>query len=897
MYCHQCGEFLQNEHNFCPKCGTRVASKAVSTNSDHEEETGAVTIQLLDFDVELTANQLGDIWQSVLYEKSAARARDDFLSFFHKSRGIDEFLEEGAERIVGYYSRIVDSICESSEKKGIRVSPDDVLRNFNATAIMWMRELREKSREFEQVRINEKQLRETKKAGRTKFVGGGFGLVGAVKGTITAGAVNAVTGAVYSMANMIGDAATDNKYDKMQKVLMGADIHKGIANAVYEDCLHLYETNLDFGYTQEDRNAAYTTFKQLIEGKISEKDGPEAFVNMIIDYPADPAFYYWGLEKWGDRTIVETMDFFDIIDGDEKEFLLAKINSILNFYGEMTESDLKSRFDSEYVMSNVFGMIYQNGFLPFQTKDPMDFFHKKENKKLEDTTSVVYNTIANILGRSGCKDFYRMYDRNSPELSEVVDSLEMCNGAKKHVKVGDVPVAYISLDGKFSADSNSGTGRYLLITADYIFTKEIAYPIMGIADLKVNDYDILFNHLRVAIIGISYNKNQREDLERDLLNAIVFLQLLHNVGQDRKSIPVLNGWRSSSYEVVPSAWLFNDSSALMRPLDTSTQSEGTKKESIETEFKEYFENHPKKSHKRIEDVIEYAMFSFFPELASRMEVLRKDARKFGMKSDYAIFSKMFASIRIPQTVKVLHVLPLDPPEKTNETFIVALLLCADVIYTIAADLRGERFTAQELFWSDFANGRLCLEEKSGVVECVISCDKATFALTTTQEQSMILECVSTLHMIMQVYFANVTNDDYISYPTEVMDASSATNGSGKANVPIQNRQPTTSGQEVDSIRDVNSETVGSGYVPVKRRIGCLGHAILWFMTVIYGLTPMAILSDEGISVFSVTSAVVWAIAAVISCPAVKEYMSFWKKLVFPFLWIMVGMGIASALFL
>ena len=66
------------------------------------------------------------------------------------------------------------------------------------------------------------------------------------------------------------------------------------------------------------------------------------------------------------------------------------------------------------------------------------------------------------------------------------------------------------------------------------------------------------------------------------------------------------------------------------------------------------------------------------------------------------------------------------------------------------------------------------------------------------------------------------------------------------------------------------------------------------MTVAYGITSMGILI-EGISASSVISAIVCAVAAVISCPNVKGDMPFWKKLVYPFLWIVLAFSFVDGM--
>jgi hypothetical protein len=54
----------------------------------------------------------------------------------------------------------------------------------------------------------EKEYRAERKANRGRVVGGGFGVSGAIKGMVTAGAMNAVSGAGHSMVNALGNAGS-----------------------------------------------------------------------------------------------------------------------------------------------------------------------------------------------------------------------------------------------------------------------------------------------------------------------------------------------------------------------------------------------------------------------------------------------------------------------------------------------------------------------------------------------------------------------------------------------------------------------------------------------------------------------------------------------------------------
>lgn len=60
------------------------------------------------------------------------------------------------------------------------------------------------------------EYRTARRENRGRFVGGGFGLGGAVKGMVTAGALNMASGAAHGIVNFIGEIASDIKADSQK---------------------------------------------------------------------------------------------------------------------------------------------------------------------------------------------------------------------------------------------------------------------------------------------------------------------------------------------------------------------------------------------------------------------------------------------------------------------------------------------------------------------------------------------------------------------------------------------------------------------------------------------------------------------------------------------------------
>jgi len=82
-----------------------------------------------------------------------------------------------------------------------------------------VRKLEESLKLIDQYAESADRQRKLRKDSRTRLVGGGFGLTGALSGMLKAGAVNTVTGLAYDGVNAISKASTDSEISKYKNRL------------------------------------------------------------------------------------------------------------------------------------------------------------------------------------------------------------------------------------------------------------------------------------------------------------------------------------------------------------------------------------------------------------------------------------------------------------------------------------------------------------------------------------------------------------------------------------------------------------------------------------------------------------------------------------------------------
>ena len=252
MFCHNCGLKLPDGVNFCPSCGTKCMTIEDSSNSlvtihqiQPQEDIG-VTFNILGHDIKFSPNTelyneiripFADYGVEVLQEagkwaNSAMRTIDDIfqtgmpltVNLIHKA------LELGVRLLM---SRGVDdiSISRLSDVCGDRIDPNSFIQYFV-----------QKGSEIEQYAEELAIKRNIARSNRSRWCGGGFGVKGALKGAITAGALNMGAGTIHGIGDFITDAGDRSTITKMKKTAVETtEAHHVYVKGVYNCCIGVFD--------------------------------------------------------------------------------------------------------------------------------------------------------------------------------------------------------------------------------------------------------------------------------------------------------------------------------------------------------------------------------------------------------------------------------------------------------------------------------------------------------------------------------------------------------------------------------------------------------------------------------------------------------------------------------
>ena len=187
---------------------------------------------------------------------------------------------------------------------------------------------------------DEHEYREQRKENRGRFVGGGFGLGGAISGSLKAGALNMATGLGHSVFNSIGNAMSNYEASKKIKELYELPQCRDILlNAVNILVNNIWLIMINDVYqlsiaADQEMKKSEAIFNNVINGRIPKEKTKAALLDVLSINPLKGQAYD---------------ELVEYLDQDELEELLSMYNSLDICY-LVAEDDL-----AEYVKQGLVG--------------------------------------------------------------------------------------------------------------------------------------------------------------------------------------------------------------------------------------------------------------------------------------------------------------------------------------------------------------------------------------------------------------------------------------------------------------------------------------------------------------------------------------------------------------
>ena len=226
----------------------------------------------------------------------------------------------------------------------------------------WEEAYGELESQFDEINLQnqkEQAYRDYRKASRGRWVGGGFGVTGALKGAATAAVFNGITGTAHSLGNAVGNAYSNYKANqKLQKLFEQNDLAVELCAAIGKDVKNLVDILVDILNKNGMNIKEYTTVETNIGIRIynnydkieNYEDKKEALKQCIKSNPYDPDFgilyledFYKGYER--DREFDALCSYFGMdIESMKSQILFNRFRQ----YFSLSDSE-KIRCLEEYL--------------------------------------------------------------------------------------------------------------------------------------------------------------------------------------------------------------------------------------------------------------------------------------------------------------------------------------------------------------------------------------------------------------------------------------------------------------------------------------------------------------------------------------------------------------------
>lgn len=334
-----------------------------------EKDDTTKSFEFLNYRIEFTR-------ESVLYNELYGEYQNEAIE---KTQMLSEYysnaydIDAVARRIEDWGNKLItltaQKMLSDLGKAGIYTIDMDTLNNEYSDCIdfaTWQTALEHFAEEYAKCSYSDEQMklyREQRKANRGKFVGGGFGVSGALKGSIQAGTLNVATGAVHSIANSIGNMISDAHIaEKKRRMYADKKTINELCQALYitifsiqDAFIEILEDEEDIEIerpSDEDSARSDAIINNIKGGRCLQNQIAKALADSVILNPYNRENYELALSYFGDSNgqIEEIAKYFyvdlkqvkqkimdDFIDKTDNEILYAGNAKNTEFWNKKKE--------------------------------------------------------------------------------------------------------------------------------------------------------------------------------------------------------------------------------------------------------------------------------------------------------------------------------------------------------------------------------------------------------------------------------------------------------------------------------------------------------------------------------------------------------------------------------
>lgn len=279
MQCPDCRRMVSSRAIGCPNCGCpavffqEISESGESVEDDSIEEDVSEQNNEKELEDEKIEDEFLEefmvLGKAITYPKSAelyiksvklhnelaAEMEKEIRSRYCNAKSMDNVLDYVIPFAIEQIDQIVCEDVKILYQEGIRIQEDDFKKKYRVDVKMYLKDMFDA---YDGIVMEAKKLheaREYERASRSKWEGGGFGLKGAIKGAVTAGALNAVTGVGRALGDAVVDSGDNNDLRKAKQVVYNNEDYRekffwGFRACVYKADMGMAEELANEGITE-----------------------------------------------------------------------------------------------------------------------------------------------------------------------------------------------------------------------------------------------------------------------------------------------------------------------------------------------------------------------------------------------------------------------------------------------------------------------------------------------------------------------------------------------------------------------------------------------------------------------------------------------------------------------
>lgn len=321
VQCPDCGKMVSSRAAVCPECGcpaeffkspevshenNSAAQMPIETNVVKAETNDDITFHIAGRDVVYPGGRQAQLAKNIgIFFMVGEVAQKRLLSIYNNSKNIETALEKVPECAQFTINTALDTVMQCLYSAGVAITEEDFLEKYyfqyKIDYTPYYDEVVEKYGELLQLKEDVEEYRAMEKASRSQWVGGGFGVKGAIKGAITASIMNAGTDFIRSFGDRAKARKDEEQFQKLLVELYEDPKTKALLCTSIKTCIE----NLFFAYNDElislgvadkklfsfDKKRALTLCESTLKYETDEDKLVSNMLQCINLYPAERRFY------------------------------------------------------------------------------------------------------------------------------------------------------------------------------------------------------------------------------------------------------------------------------------------------------------------------------------------------------------------------------------------------------------------------------------------------------------------------------------------------------------------------------------------------------------------------------------------------------------------------------